>query len=462
MRGLLSLFLIALSFFIVSGCNDNENNGISNELKLLLDDIVKCTMLEKQLPGLSVTALKNGRVIYQEAFGKADIEADIDAKVDTQFAIASMTKIFTTFSVMQLIDDGLVDLDDPIGMYLPNLPNDDWNTLTIRNLLSMSSGMPELAYCTDGETNESVCEDVSVDGKEVKFNVPCMGTGFECVDANRVPYMKFINDAGLIPVQFDGGAKYFYSNTNFLVLGELIETLSGKSYETYLRENVLLPLGMTNTRPNNVPPPVIADLAIGYKHVKENTGPQAVECITFNDAPDNCSTAPPQGVKCEAIPTDELRLPAQSFSAGWLISTQPDMAKLENALNSLSPVLMSPESYVDMWTNTVLNDGMFERFGLGWGVCSELFDQNCPVPLDPLAGGDSLDKIFELPTDEDGLVVYKDGALAGYSSIIVRYLDDGITVVVFDNIKAATEGELKFAPLDLASEIAVTLRENGI
>ena len=57
-----------------------------------------------------------------------------------------MTKIFTTFGVMQLIDNELANLDDPIGMYLPNLPNDNWKIVTIRNLLSMSSGMPELAH----------------------------------------------------------------------------------------------------------------------------------------------------------------------------------------------------------------------------------------------------------------------------------------------------------------------------
>lgn len=143
-----------------------------------------------------------------------------------------------------------------------------------------------------------MCENVLVDGKQTTFKCPCAGMGFECRDVNRVPYMKYLDDAGLIPVQFNpGGAKYFYSNTNFLVLGELIETLSGKTYETYLRENVLDPLGMTNTSPNNVPPPVIENLAIGYSHITENPGPDAVDCIAFDDPPDNCSSAPPQGVK---------------------------------------------------------------------------------------------------------------------------------------------------------------------
>lgn len=323
MKTVFSLLIVIMSFFIVSGCNDgNGNGGVSNELALLLDDTVKCTMLEKQLPGLSVTALKNGKVIYQRGFGKADIEGDVDVTPETQFALASMTKIFTTFGVLQLVEDGLADLDTPLGTYLPNLPNDKWKERTIRDLLSMSSGISELSFCSDGMTDESVCEDVEVQGEPVKFNVPCMNEdkGFSCRSANRVPYEEYLDNAALIPLQFEGGAKYYYSNSNFVILGVLIEALSGMSYEDYLNTNVLGPIGMSHTRPNNVPPPVIPDLALGYAHTTAAQDPDAPECITFENPPTNCSSGPPQGVRCRVIPTDDLRLPDQSFSAGWLIS----------------------------------------------------------------------------------------------------------------------------------------------
>jgi len=459
MKTRFSLLLIILSSFIVSGCNDNGNGGISQELTLLLDDIVKCTMLEKQLPGLSVTALKNGNVIYQKGFGKADIEGGVDVTPETRFALASMTKIFTTFGVMQLIEDGQAALDDPIGMHLPGLPNNEWKVRTIRDLLSMSSGIPELSFCTDGMTDESVCEDTTVDGEPVKFNVPCMNEGFECRGANRVPYIEYLDNAALIPLQFPGGAKYYYSNSNFIILGLLIEELSGMSYEEYLNEHVLGPIGMTHTRPNNVPPPVIPDLTLGYTHVTAEEEPDAPECITFDAPPTNCSSGPPEGVRCKLIPVDDLRLPAQSFSAGWLISTQPDLANLERVLHLRSPILLDVTSYEEMWTNRQFNDGSFDIFGLGWGVCSEKDDMACPVPLDPLAGGESMDKIMQDAADEEGKVVFKDGALEGTSTIIVRYLKDGITVIVFDNITGESEGELKFAPLDLAAEITKTIRD---
>ncbi|GJM16661.1 MAG: hypothetical protein DHS20C13_19880 [Thermodesulfobacteriota bacterium] len=454
MKTRFSILLVVLSFFVISGCNNNGSNNISEELRQLIDDIVKCTMLEKQLPGLAVSVVKNGDVIYQDSFGKTNIAAGDDVEVDTPFAIASMTKIFTTFSVMQLIEDGLVTLDDPIGMHLPNLPNEQWKTRSIRNLLSMSSGIPELAFCKDGPKKGEVCED----NTRFKFNL--CGEGFKCEGANRVPYEQFLEGAAQIPLQFDGGAEYFYSNSNFIILGELVEALSGSEYKTYLKDNVLIPLGMDNTRPNTVPPPSIPGLALGYKHITENPGPDAFNCISFEEPPTNCKSGPPAGVKCEAIPVDDLRLPDQSFSAGWLVTTQPDMVKLEKALHDLSPTLLNFPSYEEMWTNTQLTDGSFERFGLGWGVCSELNDSFCPIALDLLSGGINSSNPKTEATGQDGKIVYKDGGLPGYGSIIVRYLDDGLTVVVFVNTSPVHEGDLKFAPLDLAAEIALTIRDN--
>ncbi|MFI5324167.1 MAG: serine hydrolase [Thermodesulfobacteriota bacterium] len=106
----------------------------------------------------------------------------------------------------------------------------------------------------------------------------------------------------MIPLQFDGGAGYFYSNTNFIILGKLIEARSGESYESFISGLILGPLRMKNTEPNIVPPPQIPGLAKWYSHVTSDEG--GSDCVTFPNPPDNYASTPPANVKCSAIPTD--------------------------------------------------------------------------------------------------------------------------------------------------------------
>jgi CubicO group peptidase (beta-lactamase class C family) len=124
---------------------------------------------------------------------------------------------------------------------------------TPRDLLSMSAGIPEIAFCEGGAKDGQVCEDHPA-GSPYTYNL--CGEGSKCVGANRTPYPNYLSNAAGIPLQFDGGADYFYSNTNFLILGELIAARSGMSYEDFVSQLILGPLGMTDTMPNDVPPAV--------------------------------------------------------------------------------------------------------------------------------------------------------------------------------------------------------------
>lgn len=446
-----AIYAIACLSLLISLTGCDEGGGLSPEVKLRINNIVECEMLEKLIPGISISVVRNGKMLYRQGYGKADIGAGTDVRPDTKFALGSVTKVFTAIGVLNLYDKGLVDLDEEIGTYLPDLPNEEWKVRTVRDLLSMSSGIPELALCDSGPKEGEACEDHPL-GTPYVYNL--CGEGHNCVGANRVPYPEYLEKAAVIPLQFDGGADYFYSNTNFLILGELIAAVSGESYEDYINGLILGPLGMTDTRPNNVPPPQIEGLAKGYSHVPSDEG--GVDCVMLPNPPDNCTSAPPPDTKCDEIPTDDLRLPLESFAAGWLVSNQIDMPKLEKALHELSSLLLEPATYDLMWTNRRLNDGDYERFGLGWLVCSEKNDMFCPKPVDPEAGGGVNDPALDVPVDLEGKVVSKDGAVPGYSSQIVRYLDDGITVIVLANIK-----DESFQPASLAAEIALVVRESG-
>jgi CubicO group peptidase (beta-lactamase class C family) len=454
-RSFLVFALICASLsFLLNGCDDG--GGISPRLKAQIDNIVECEMLEKLVPGISISVVRNGMFLYRKGYGKADIESDVDVTPETRFAIGSVTKVFTAIGVLNLYDLGLVDLDEKIGAYLPDLPNEEWKLRTVRDLLSMSSGIPELAFCQGGDKDGEVCED-HPQGSPFMYNL--CGKDSKCVGANRVPYPEYLKRAAEIPLQFDGGAQYFYSNTNFVILGELIEAVSGESYEDYINGLILGPLGMTDTMPNDVPPPFIDGLAKGYSHNPSDEG--GSDCVTLPDPPDNCTSPPPTGVKCKAIPIDELRLPEESFSAGWLVSNQIDFGKLEKALHQMSSRLLTTGTYDLMWSNRKLNNGNFERFGLGWDVCSEKQDEFCPKPIDPEAGGDLTGSIFPDSSGSEGKVVSKDGGVPGYSSEIVRYLDDGLTVIVFSNSLDVGNGPLNFEPANLAAEIALVVRQSG-
>ncbi len=449
---LLSLITSALVLTSVSllmaGCE--ESGGISSGLKRQIDNVVECEMLEKQVPGISISVIRDGDVIYRQGYGKADLGEGIDVTPETIFALGSVTKIFTAIGVLNLHDRGLIDIDDKIGLYLPDLPNEEWKERTVRDLLSMSSGIAELAFCESGPKQGEACED-HPQGSPYTFNL--CGEGHKCVSANRVPYPEYLERAAVIPLQFDGGAKYFYSNTNFVILGELIAEVSGLSYEDYINRIILDPLGMDVTRPNNVPPPPIEGLAKPYKHNPAGEG--GFDCVTFADPPENCKNPAPTDVKCSEIPTEDLRLPEQSFAAGWLVTNQIDMTRLERALHELSSQLLTKETYDIMWTNRQLNNGNFERFGLGWLVCSEKNDMFCPKPVDPESGGELEGPLLDEPADKDGKVVAKDGGLPGYSAQVLRYLDDGISVIVLSNLKDGN-----FKPAGLAAEIAKLVRES--
>ncbi|MFI5324166.1 MAG: serine hydrolase domain-containing protein [Thermodesulfobacteriota bacterium] len=142
-------------------------------------------MLAKLVPGISISIVRNDNVLYQQGYGKADIEGDVDFTPETRFTIGSVTKIFTAIGALNLYDRGIVDLEQEIGTFLPGLSNDEWKVRTPRDLMSMNTGIPELAYCDGGAKQVEVCED-HPQGSSFTYNL--CGKDSTCVGANRVPY----------------------------------------------------------------------------------------------------------------------------------------------------------------------------------------------------------------------------------------------------------------------------------
>jgi CubicO group peptidase (beta-lactamase class C family) len=197
-------------------------NTTRNELAIQLKDYIQKEMSRHKIVGLSVAVVDSNGILLSDGFGKADKENNISADNSTLFPIASITKTFTGIAVMQLVEQGLIDLDKPIGTYIKelSLPNSEENIITTRMLLTHHSGIHgDILY-------NWYLPDVSKDSLIYEQMV------------------NLINEAGTI---FTPGKLHSYSNAGYSLLGVLIHKVSGISYVEYIRSNILSPLEMTNS-----------------------------------------------------------------------------------------------------------------------------------------------------------------------------------------------------------------------
>jgi CubicO group peptidase (beta-lactamase class C family) len=226
MRTILVLtFCLMLQYSSYAQSNNfkkQQMNTTRNELAIQLKDYIQKEMSRHKIVGLSVAVVDSNGILLSDGFGKADKENNISADNSTLFPIASITKTFTGIAVMQLVEQGLIDLDKPIGTYIKelSLPNSEENIITTRMLLTHHSGIHgDILY-------NWYLPDVSKDSLIYEQMV------------------NLINEAGTI---FTPGKLHSYSNAGYSLLGVLIHKVSGISYVEYIRSNILSPLEMTNS-----------------------------------------------------------------------------------------------------------------------------------------------------------------------------------------------------------------------
>lgn len=168
----------------------------------------------------SVLVAENGRVIYKKGLGLANMEWNIANAPDTKFRLGSITKQFTAMLVMQLVEQGKIKLDGKLSDYLPDYRRDVGEKVTIHQLLTHTSGIP---------------------------NYTALPSFMETVSRNPFAVDAFIKKYGSGDLEFEPGTKFNYDNTGYFLLGAIIEKVTGKPYEQVLKENILDPVGMKNT-----------------------------------------------------------------------------------------------------------------------------------------------------------------------------------------------------------------------
>ena len=215
-------FLFSLLLLITSvsiSCNQPKEEKTKELTKA--EKIEEIVGLYSEYEGFNGAVLVSheGEVVFKKGFGFSNLEWDISNQIDTKFRIASITKPFTAILIMQLVAEGKLDLHKPISTYLPDYSKNNGDQITTHHLLSHTSGTRR-----------------DYEDKLTKNKYP-----------DRYRTGEIVQQYSNLPLEFEPGEKFAYSNTGYHTLAYLIETISGKSYEALLQENILDPLGMKNT-----------------------------------------------------------------------------------------------------------------------------------------------------------------------------------------------------------------------
>jgi CubicO group peptidase (beta-lactamase class C family) len=257
------------------------------------------------VPGVALAVVRNGQVVKMRGYGLADVERRVPVTADTVFEIGSITKQFTATAIMMLVEQGSIDLADPIGKYVADLP-EGWNAITIRQLLTHTSGIP--------------------DYEEI------MGYGGY---RNPMTSAQIIALAAAKPLDFPPGTKWNYSNTGYYLLTLILEKISGEPYERFLHDHIFAPAGMTHTRTSE-PNDIILNRAAGYEY------------------------------KGGHLENRDAMQPTATGGAGMIVSTVGDLAKWNAILDRQS--MLHKDSYAQIWADALLANGKPSGYGFGWFV----------------------------------------------------------------------------------------------
>jgi len=341
------LVLAALSIGVFALHAQEQQTASSSAVKA--DAYVREEVAKRRIPGVSVAVIATGTVVFTKGYGFASVELSTPATSDTVYEIASLTKPFTAIAVMMLVEAGRIALDDPISKHLPKLPS-QWDAIRVRHLLTNTSGIPDyfsIATLRSAPGGMWQTEYAPTDLLDILFRTQ---------------------------LAFSPGSRFAYSNSGYWVLGQLVEAVTGSSYERFLSDRIFVPLGMKATRRMDRKS-IILNRASGY---------------TWGD-----------GVLLNAPHTSTT----WAYSEGGLVSSVSDLAKWDAAL--WSGRLLRAESVAQMAAPVHLPDGTDSNYGFGWTV----------------------------GTNPKRRQVYVTGNKPGFSAIIRRYLDERLTVVVLANVE---------------------------
>jgi len=310
-----------------------------------IDDFVQAQLEAKKIPGMAVLVMRDGKVEKQRGYGYANVELRVPVSPDTLFQSGSTGKQFTAAGILLLAEEGKLNLDDRLATYYPDAPA-AWHRITIRQLLTHTSGIKDY-----GETDTGIFD-----------------------------YRKDYTDDEMLaviqklPIEFEPGTQWSYSNTGYVILGLLTTKLAGKHWSDFQSEKIFKPLGMKTTRVIS-DREVIPNRAAGYQLDEHGV----------------------------LVNQDWVSPTFGRTADGALYFSIRDLAAWEKALEARA--FMSKQSFEAWWTAASFNDGTRYPYGFGWLLSEQRGE---PVILHP-------------------------GAWQGFTATIARYTEQRLAVMVLAN-----------------------------
>jgi len=302
MTRLLRPFLVICTVFFLPVVAFAATDGVLDDIRALLAETYAADR-----PGAAVVIVENGEIIHQSGYGLANVELNVPISNDTVFRIGSVTKQFTAAGIMLLEQRGQLSTSDRIEKYLPDYPTHG-HVITIDNLLTHTSGIMSYTNIPDYMETE-IRDDLTTE---------------ELIDV-------FDN----LPMEYAPGDKWNYNNSGYVLLGAIIEAVSGHSYEDFIAEQIAGPLGLGSTVYGG--PKLIPNRASGYG----------------------------MGDDGNIVNAGFLSM-TQPHAAGSLLSTTGDLVKWHKALTGGE--FIHDDSYMKMTSPFELNDGESHPYGYGLGL----------------------------------------------------------------------------------------------
>ncbi len=332
-----NLVLIAISCLVACTSDSAAQTDVAPKADQYMQALTDSGMFSG-----TVLLARNGKPLFVKGYGNANAESQLPNTARTRFPIASITKPFTATLILQLQKRGSLAITDPACKYIDPCPA-AWREITIRHLLMHTAGIPNYTAVPDFENR------------------------------SRAPMARadLIATFAVLPLEFTPGAKYRYSNSNYYLLGAIIEKVSGKSYAAALEELIFRPLGMNDS---------------GY------------------DANAGVSPRPANGYQPDGAGNADSPVVDASwlYAAGGIYSTVEDLLKWERALTT--DTLLPAQELAAMWSAEL------GEYGYGWQL------------LPPS------------PQTMNRRLVFHAGGIPGFATDLLRYPDERVTIIILANL----------------------------